>query len=65
MKCKICGAKMKLKAEDKYEIPYREMKSLLIVHKCYEAFNCKECGCQNIVNIKEVDYNERLERVDE
>ena len=58
MKCKICGARMKLKAEDRYEIP------CFVKHRKFEAFNCRKCGCQNIVNVKEVDINERFERVD-
>lgn len=54
MKCKVCGKRMVLRPEDRYEV--REQKALMTalseVPKVYEAFDCKNCGCQIIVNIR-------------
>ena len=26
----------------------------------YEAFDCPKCGCQNIVNVREPEYNDEV-----
>ena len=59
--CKVCGKRLNLKAENRYEI--REVpKGLRVLVEgavVYEAFDCPKCGCQNIVNIrKEVIYKD-------
>lgn len=54
-KCKVCGKRFILSAENKYTIPRREICDMAVVlHSCYEAFDCPKCGCQNIVNIREL-----------
>lgn len=51
MKCKVCGKHMNLNKKDRYEIvkPRKGFISPII----YEAFDCRRCGCQNIVNVRE------------
>lgn len=52
MKCKVCGYKMKLEAKDRYEILNHDWANLKANY--LEAFDCKKCGCQNIVNVREI-----------
>ena len=47
MKCKVCGKKMKFRPEDRYVV--KKIRSLVNVDT-YDAFDCKHCGCQMIVN---------------
>jgi len=61
MKCKVCGKKFNLKAENRYEIREvpKGLRMLVEDAKVYEAFDCPKCGCQNIVNIrKEVIFKD-------
>ena len=55
MKCKICGKRIKLKKENRYEIVSNltGLKMLYESPKTYECFDCTHCGCQHIVNIRE------------
>lgn len=57
MRCKVCGKKLKMKKEFRYEIVQSPvgLVSLIEGKKVFEAFDCAECGCQNIVNIREMD----------
>lgn len=64
MKCKICGKRMKLLAENRKEI--RKTPSLGEAltksgggKQIFEAFDCPHCGCQNIVNIRECNNEDR------
>lgn len=56
MKCKICGKRFIPRKTDKYLV--REqlvgLECIAKTAKTLEAFDCKRCGCQNIVNIREV-----------
>ena len=54
-KCKVCGRRLRLLKENKYEIVQKPvgMNALTQGTKIYEAFDCIKCGCQNIVNIRE------------
>lgn len=56
MKCKICGKRFKLIKDKRYEVVKTPTKiaALTEEEKCYECFDCPNCGCQNIVNIREV-----------
>jgi transcription elongation factor Elf1 len=57
MICKVCGRYFRAKKEDKYEVTVvpEGLRVLTEQTKTYECFDCPKCGCQNIVNIKEVD----------
>ena len=57
MKCKICGKRMKLDKEEKYEIYNvpQGLKCLTEKTVIYECFDCPKCGCQNIINIREIN----------
>lgn len=58
MKCKVCGRRMRLKSEDRYEVIKTEelapFEALTKVPKTtiFEVFDCRKCGCQNIVNTR-------------
>ena len=54
-KCKVCGKRLRLLKENKYEIVQKPVGMNVLTQgtKIYEAFDCKKCGCQNIVNIRE------------
>lgn len=52
--CKVCGKQFELEKENKYVVA--ENKGLANItngYKYFECFDCPECGCQNIVNIRE------------
>ena len=55
MKCKVCGKRFKLLAENKYIAIETKtaFESLAKSPKNFECFDCPKCGCQNIVNIRE------------
>lgn len=48
-RCKVCGKRLNFDKTKRYEINKSP-----VVSKVYEAFDCERCGCQNIVNIREV-----------
>ncbi len=62
-KCKICGKRMKLKAADRYEVKIRKEKLMLVMtipplrteDAIAECFDCPRCGCQNLMQIREVN----------
>lgn len=64
-KCKVCGKRLKLKAELRYEV-YQDPKLMGVsisifgmqTPKMYECFDCLKCGCQNVVNIRELPTDE-------
>ena len=61
MKCKVCGKKLNLKSENRYEIREvpKGLRMLVEDAVVYEAFDCPKCGCQNIVNSrKEVVFKD-------
>ena len=60
MKCKVCGEKLRLDKERRYEVV--KIPTGLGIFSgerttVFEAFDCPKCGCQNIVNVKEVSTN--------
>ena len=63
MKCKVCGKRMRLKAQDRYEVVVKPvgLNCLTTGTKVYEAFDCGNCGCQNIVNVREVSTGQEVE----
>lgn len=54
MKCLVCGSDFILNATDKYivNIPASAVSKALLgtYDKIFEAFDCPQCGCQNLVN---------------
>lgn len=57
MKCKVCGERLRLDKECRYEVvkvPDTMGVLLGCKREVFEAFDCSKCGCQNIVNVKEV-----------
>jgi hypothetical protein len=56
MICKVCKRYFKANKDNKYEVTVNPagLNVLTEQAKTYECFDCPKCGCQNIVNIKEV-----------
>ena len=56
-RCKVCNKRLYLDKDKKYLIEKRPQgPSCLVEPKIvYEAFDCEWCGCQNIVNVREVE----------
>lgn len=58
-RCKICGKRMKLKAESRYEVRIKKPRSALSLtiepDTIAECFDCPSCGCQNMMQIRETD----------
>lgn len=53
MKCKVCGKRFKLLAQNRYEVVVRPEGALGVLTasvKHFNAFDCPHCGCQNIVS---------------
>ena len=55
-KCKICGKLFRLKASRRYEVISYPVGLACLTQKAqtFECFDCPRCGCQNMVNIREV-----------
>ena len=55
-RCKVCGKRLDLDKVKRYEITREPfgLQCLTEIPKTFEAFDCEKCGCQNIVNIREV-----------
>lgn len=56
MKCKVCGKRLRLDKECRYEVVKIPTALEIFSGKSttvFEAFDCPKCGCQNIVNVKE------------
>lgn len=62
MKCKVCSRRFKLNKRNKYLIEKSGgLLACALPKEIYEAFDCPRCGCQNIVNIREVMiYGEKI-----
>lgn len=60
MKCRVCGKRFKALKEDKYIVVEKigAFEGIARAPKVYECFDCKKCGCQNIVNIREGEADE-------
>ena len=65
MKCKVCGKRLLLKSDLRYEITKYPVGLNVLVENptTYECFDCSHCGCQNIVNIREAN-NEAISASD-
>ena len=65
-KCNVCGKRLKLKSLYRYKVTKRPigLNALIREPVIYEAFDCQNCGCQNIVNIREDELIEQ-EALDE
>lgn len=50
MKCKVCGAEILLKKENRYTACKSSDLSSFFVQKYFDAFDCPACGCQNIID---------------
>ena len=55
-KCTVCGKPLNMNKSKRYEIRKtpQGLTALTESPRVYEAFDCDHCGCQNIVNIREV-----------
>lgn len=62
MICKVCKKFFIPHKEQKYMVKKRPegILALTTPSTIYEAFDCPRCGCQNIVNQREVNYNETV-----
>ena len=62
MICKVCKRRFTASKDNKY----LAQKSRSITDAItpapvtYEAFDCPKCGCQNIVNVREPEYNDEV-----
>lgn len=56
MKCNICGKRFDAKKENRYEIMKKAVGFNILYDrdKILECFDCPLCGCQNIVNEREI-----------
>ena len=55
-RCKVCNAKLILTNDRRYVVmkPTTAISKLLCEQiTAYECFDCPQCGCQNIVNVRE------------
>ena len=64
MRCKICKKRFKLLIENRKEIPKIKALGEILTKgggstQIYEAFDCPHCGCQNIVNTRECNNEDR------
>lgn len=60
MKCKVCNKRFKPLAENRYEVARLAPDGLLGIcskPQTVECFDCPRCGCQNVVNVREVSAN--------
>lgn len=56
-KCKVCNKYFKLDASKKYIVSCSKgLADIMTPEKRLEAIDCPTCGCQNILNIREGNY---------
>lgn len=55
IKCKVCGKRFKPTADKRYTTIKSEspLQALTTPAKTIECFDCPQCGCQIMVNIRE------------
>ena len=60
MICKVCKRRFVANKNDKYLAQgVRSITdAIMTAPVTYEAFDCPKCGCQNIVNVREPEYND-------
>lgn len=63
IQCKVCGKRLRLRKSERYEVVKRPTGLNCLVEgiKYFEAFDCHYCGCQNIVNVREISEVEENE----
>lgn len=54
-KCKVCGKRFELQADRRYEV--LRQSNPVCWPTVYECFDCPKCGCQNMVNVREVNHD--------
>lgn len=61
MICKVCKRYFRPKAENRYTVTTVPAIVEIFTEglKTFECFDCPKCGCQNIVNVREVVANDR------
>lgn len=64
MKCGICGKEFELKKENKYIVQNVSLTGMLN-RNYHEAFDCPYCGCQNVVNERYLDADEKQQYLQE
>lgn len=53
--CKVCGKEFELIKDNKYIVQENKgLNGIVTGIKKFECFDCPYCGCQNIMNIREV-----------
>ena len=66
MKCKVCGKRFRPLKENKYlatsAVGVTNMFKPIDV---YECFDCPRCGCQNFVNIRMANVEEKETEIQE
>ena len=62
MICKVCKRRFTASKDNKYLV--QKVRSItdviMTAPTTYEAFDCLKCGCQNIVNVREPEYNDEV-----
>lgn len=59
MICKVCKRRFVANKNDKYLVQKDRsiFDAIMTAPVTYEAFDCPKCGCQNIVNVRELEAN--------
>ena len=59
MRCKVCGKKLKVTKDRRYEVERKPagLRCLVENSVIFEAFDCAYCGCQNVVGVREARLN--------
>ena len=62
MICKVCKRRFVANKNDKYlaQRARSTVDAIMMAPVTYEAFDCPKCGCQNIVNVRESEYNDEV-----
>ena len=62
MICKVCKRRFTASKDNKYLTQKSRSitDAITTAPVTYEAFDCPKCGCQNIVNVREPEYNDEV-----
>lgn len=59
MVCKVCGVEFAPKKENKYIAKVVKRTSMLTADmEYYDAFNCPQCGCQQLAGLRNIECEE-------